>query len=484
MKRTARDKRNRFSNIARPVQKVELDEANAKGKIIAAVCLAVVGASLLSYAFVHFLNKEEGWSTVVADSSSELNCSEEFVFNYDFSDGTDNKALKGAYTSACVKAYQMFTCDEEYEELGNIAYINAHPNEKVQVETAIYAAFEAIEGSKDRSIYLGPIYDYYDNVFYCTDDSQLLDYDAHENSELAQEYATIADYAADENAVNIKLLGDNMIELVVSDDYLEYADENAVSNFIDFYWMRNAFITDYIADALIDAGYTHGILASDDGFTRAFSRTVGEDDESDDDSANDTADSLEDNSKTITASSEEDNSKTDSVGSTEDNGNTISSGGEGGADSAVTNDGYAYKLYHLEGNTIYTVGSFAYDSTMSIVTYRSYGINDSDSLRFYDTKDGRTLTQYLSLEDGMDRCSTDELTVMSDSKSCVEVLLATKGYFIADEFDEADITALSADDIYTVCFDGRTVVYNYDKLSFDELYEKNGVKFETKQVKQ
>ena len=235
MKRTARDNRERYTNIAKPVEKVELNEKKPKARLIATICLGVVGAGFLSYAFVNFLNKDEGWTQVKANSTSGRNCSEDFVFNYDFSDGSNNKELQNEYTDACVKAYELFDAADESENYKNVAYINAHPNEEIRVDDVLYEAFEKINKSGDRSIYLGPIYSYYDNVFFCNDDSQLSDYDAHENAGLADEYAQVAKYASDSGSVDIKLLGDDTIELSVSEEYMKYVDENSLDSYVDFY---------------------------------------------------------------------------------------------------------------------------------------------------------------------------------------------------------------------------------------------------------
>ena len=179
MNRTARDNRDRYTSLAKPVEKVELSEKHPKLKIFMVVLLAVVGAGFLSYAFVSFLNKDEGWSEIQASTSSELNCSEDFVFQYNLSDGTIYKELQLVYTDACVKAYKLFNIDEENNDFKNVSYINAHPNEEIVVDEVLYNAFEKLNKYDDRSIYLGPVYDYYDNVFYCQNETELMDYDPY-----------------------------------------------------------------------------------------------------------------------------------------------------------------------------------------------------------------------------------------------------------------------------------------------------------------
>ena len=116
MNRKARDNRDRYTSLAKPVEKIELSEKHPKVRIFIVVLLAVVGAGFLSYAFVNFLNQDEGWSEIQASTSSELNCSEDFVFQYNLSDGGIYKNLQEIYTDACVKAYKLFNIDEEDED--------------------------------------------------------------------------------------------------------------------------------------------------------------------------------------------------------------------------------------------------------------------------------------------------------------------------------------------------------------------------------
>ena len=91
---------------------------------------------------------------------------------------------------------------------------------------------------------------------------------------------------------------------------------------------------------------------------------------------------------------------------------------------------------------IISLMQMAYKNAMSIVTYKNYAINDNDSLYYYDTRDGRTLNRYLSLEDGQSRAALSEITFMSEDRSCVDLMLSTKGYYISDTFDENGVKNL------------------------------------------
>lgn len=61
--------------------------------------------------------------------------------------------------------------------------------------------------------------------FFCEDDSQTVDYDPYQNSEIAAYYAEIAAYAGDKDSVEIKFLGDDQVCLFVSEEYLAFAEE-------------------------------------------------------------------------------------------------------------------------------------------------------------------------------------------------------------------------------------------------------------------
>lgn len=64
---------------------------------------------------------------------------------------------------------------------------------------------------------------------------ETVDFDPYQNEEIAAYFAEISAFAQDEHAVQIELLGENRIKLFVSEEYLAYASEEGISDFIDFY---------------------------------------------------------------------------------------------------------------------------------------------------------------------------------------------------------------------------------------------------------
>lgn len=254
----------------RPINRVEISEKNKTLRLIAAVLLLVIGVIGITTGIMSLLNKETGWQRVQV-APQERNCSESFLLQYKFT-GTGaeatavNNKLQTAYGEACVKAYQLFTPDEAIDGVQNIYYVNHHPNEVVAVDPVLYAAFEKVADMP--WIYLGPAYAHYSSMIFNTEENLLPELDPMENPEAAAYVAAVAEFAADRNSVNLELLGDHKVRLSVSQAYLEFAEEEEIENFIDFAYLTNAFIIDYLAQVLIDEDLTDGYLVSADGFTR------------------------------------------------------------------------------------------------------------------------------------------------------------------------------------------------------------------------
>lgn len=271
MGRTARDRRPYLP----PVERIELSDEHVSRRLILAAALLLLGVGLLAYSFVHFLNPESGsgWVEITADSDGGPSSAEDFILLYlpgggDASATAERKAVTAVYSGLVQRGFRLFHATQPFEGMVNVYNLNRRPNETVEVDPGLYAAFEAVADSGSRALYLGPVYSRYSGVFNCQDDGELADFDPRLSEAVAAEYRELCAWANDPAAVNLELLGENRVCLRVSEEYLTYAQGEGIEDFIDFSWMTNAFIADFIADALAEQGYTHGSLTSCDGFCR------------------------------------------------------------------------------------------------------------------------------------------------------------------------------------------------------------------------
>lgn len=242
MKRTS----NRTQYTPKPVEKVELSEKHLTLRIAALVLLILIAVSSIVYGVVSLFHKEAGWERI-EPVTSETSCASDFVLLYhlgttELSPKTESRLVNGVYSQALVKAYQLFTDAESFENVHNIRYLNEHPNETVELEQPLYQALEQVVRSGDRSVYLAPVYARYDDLFDCTDDSQTSDFDPLLNQAVAAEYAVLAAFARDPASVDLKLLGENKVMLSVSEEYLQFQSTEGYETFLDFIWLKNAFV--------------------------------------------------------------------------------------------------------------------------------------------------------------------------------------------------------------------------------------------------
>lgn len=414
-------KRTKNENL-KPVIKAELSEKNVRVRIAAVILLIVLAGSAFAYALISFLSQKSGWVTIKAAASSERNCSNEFVFLYCIGAGgasasLENKYLTSLYTAATVKAYKLFNNDEIFAGVNNIAYINMHPNEVIEVDELLYNAFSLLERYNCRSLYLAPIYAEYDNMFVCEDDSQILAYDPFQNDEIRSYYAELAAFASSYDAINIELLGDNKIRLRVSAEYQQYAAEHGITDYIDFFWMKNAFIIDYLAAVMIENNFTLGAISSYNGFVRNL----------------------------------------------DGSGNI-----------------YSYHLYDRVGNTVYPSGIMKYTGPQSIVYLRNYRMTELDNQYYYELANGETRTSFIDITDGLCKSSINDLVSYSKEYGCAEILLQMLPVYIADTFHEELLNPLAGNSIHSIYCEDSVIYYNDSALMLTDLYDKENVTYTSK----
>ena len=403
MGRSARKDRDRLH--LPPAERIEPSRENYKPKIIAALVFLIVGMVVLACAVAAFLRQEPGWRNIQA-SSRTLNCGGDFQFLYELGAGetsatAESWALTPVYTQAAETAYRLFNSNEEFEGVTNVRTLNQNPNRVLTVDGPLYEAFELIGRYGDRSVYLGPVYETYDDLFLCEEDWQTRDFDPFVDPVVAAFHVEVAAFARDPASVDVELLGEGKVRLKVSEEYLAYAKANGFDRFVDFHWLTNAFIADYLAETLTEQGYTHGALSSVDGFIRNMdSREVP----------------------------------------------------------------YGLSLYGRTDGGAVSTAAMQYTGPKSIVTLRSFPLNSQDRRYYYQLASGEVRTTYLDTADGLCRSAADSLVCYSDSAGCAETLLRMIPIYIADALETEKLSALADGGIYAVWPEGSTICYTDPEL--------------------
>lgn len=382
------------------VERVELSDSHVKGRLAVTVLLLLAGVALIVFSIMKLFRVDAGWQEIEADAAGEPNCGGDFSFLYELgregiSANAEKKGVTSVYSDAAKTAYEIFNTDVEIDGVANLWYINHHPNEEISVDEALYNAFFRLQEDGGRFIYLGPAYSVYDNLFYMTSPEVAYDFDPYLNPYIGNLFREICEFADDPAAVDLELLENNVVKLNVSPEYLAFAAEEELEDFIDFYWLKNAFVVDYMAERLLTAGYTRGVLSSYDGFVRCL-----------------------------------DGSGTE----------------------------FTYQLYHLQGDSTVVSEHLNYSGPQSFVTLKSYPLSSLDLKHYLILPDGSVRTPYLSPVDGLDLCCMEELTAYSQAAGCAEITLKIAPIYIADKLKESTLSTLAEAGIYTVYWrDGGVV---------------------------
>ena len=365
----------------------------------------VIAITAFGIGIHELLKTEPGWQSVRA-ASDQPNSGTEITLMYDYSDlgataSQVSKALETKYSQVCTDAFAIFSPDISREGLGNVNYVNASPNQEITVNPALYGSFELVESDGNRSIFLAPVYVEYDRIFRSESDPEAADNDPARNPEAKAYINELIHYTSDEQMISLELLGNNRIRLNVAQAYLDYAVENSIDKFIDFGWMRNAFVVDYLADQLSNAGYTNGYLASYDGFTRNLMET-------------DTP--------------------------------------------------FNMNLFHLEGKDISVPAVMEYVGRTSLVFLRSYPLDELDEWCYYVYEDGSIVTSMIDPADGVSKHALSEMVSYSKDYSCAEILLNMAPIYLADAFRQDAANALTDQGIYSVWFEDDKLCYTDSSL--------------------
>ncbi|MBE6975772.1 MAG: hypothetical protein E7439_01035 [Ruminococcaceae bacterium] len=393
-------KRGSPKGLPQPAE-IELTRKNLPLRIILLVMAIILAIGAFGYGIASLLNSQPGWNEIKC-ASGNVNCSQDFVLNYylgnaGISASTENKKLSTLYTKLAEDGYRLFYNEYTAEGYHNIAYVNQHVNEDITVEPALYKALSQIVSARNRAIFMAPIYVEYQRIFTAQSDPEAGQYDPTRNPELMAYITELCGFSSNPDMIDIQILGDNRLRLNVSQAYLAYARENEITEYLDFGWMTNAFIADYIADALIENGHTNGYLTSYDGFTR-----------------------------------------------------NLYSGEEQ----------LSLNLFQREGNDILMPAVLQYQGRMSLVSLRDFPISDRDSWHYYAFADGRIASSMLDPATGREASAVSSMICYSKNAGCGEILLAMMPAYMSETLDTAALNALKDRQIFAMYPQGQKVYAN------------------------
>jgi hypothetical protein len=386
----------------KPQPAVEVSDKHVSLRFVLLIVFVVVAVVSLTYGFTSLFSTDPGWRTVEVEGG-EVSCGQDFVFNYNVGvsgvDATQEyRSLTSLYTQACRKAYRLFS-NEVTDTPGNLFAVNSHINEAVEVDPALYQAFQTVQHYGSRLLYMAPVYAEQERMFSYTNELDAMRYDPAQNPEIMAYIGQMVVFTNDPAHVDLELLENNQVKLTVSAEYLAFAEENGITEFLDFGWTENAFIIDYLAQSMIDGGYTRGCISSYDGFSRNLD---------------------------------------------------------------VSGESYSFNIFDRLGNDLHMPAKLDYTGVMSIVYLRNYPMSGQsmDRWHYMSFSNGTIATVFLDPADGVSKSATDNLVSYSKDATCSQILMESAAVYLADTLDEGAIAAMQENGIYSIWFEGETLRFN------------------------
>ena len=360
-------------------------------RIAAIVALIAIALAAIGYGVMTLLQGDgSGWMEMTVDAAAKDTCGEDFRLMVDLDALTTagRKEISLAYTQASQEAFALFHPTRHFDSTVNLYDLSAHPGEALTVPPALYRALELTVAADPRWITLAPVYQVYQSLALSTVDREAEDFSPRRSPEAAAYVQEALTYCTDPAHISLELLGENQVCLHVSEAYAAFARENDVPCYLDFYWMKNAFITDYLADALAAKGLTRAVLTSKEGYGACL----------------DTTDAV-----------------------------------------------YSLNVFHpeLAGNS--PVAVVGYTGPLRMVTFRSTPLVDLGYQDlYYLWEDGEIDSPYVSPATGLDTCALSELLSCSREKSCGELALTLAPFYVAETWSPASVDALTRDGVWSV----------------------------------
>lgn len=225
-------------------------------------------------------HKEPGWYEIGFNpdeaaprysSGIELN----YYFDGESSDITLGlNEIRNDFSETLKHIYKLTDPDEQYTGYVNIAYINTHPGEGIELDPDLYevltSAYELTQ-SGEFNMFAGALYKEWQGITVLEDSR---DFDPLLDSDEALRLKSIAEKTAELENFKFEIIDHekHIIRFDISDEYRDMIESMELSpSVIDLAFLRDAYELDYTAKKLEEKGRDHGYITAKSGITRAMS---------------------------------------------------------------------------------------------------------------------------------------------------------------------------------------------------------------------
>ena len=373
------------------MKSIEVSDSHSKLRFALFIFFILLGLVSLGMGLFSLLKQDTGWQTIELQSGQEY-LSGDIVLEYNIGKSgasamLEYKEVASIYTDVANRMYKLLDGTKYFDSVANLYSISKSPNQTHTVDPLLYEALQMLCEQGGRSVYLAPVYEQYRSIIDSSSDYYASLQDPLKNEDAAAYVNELLGFLSSDTHISLRFLGNNQVELFVSDAYLAFAQEWEITGLLDFGWYKNAFLVDAVAQALISEGHTLGVVSSFDGFSRNMD---------------------------------------------------------------ASEQSYSLNVFVRKDNEISMPARISYKGAAALVTLRDYPLSTNDQFRLYLYEDGTSVTLYVDARDGIAKAATHELTAISQTQSCAFTALSIAPVYIAQSLDTSALEALEAQGITSV----------------------------------
>ena len=261
-----------------------MTKTQERRRIIIKIVLAVAALAIAVIAITNGVNslikKNPGYYSIETDPAEDAMLYANGIDLSYYMDGTSSEIrvklmeIKKDYGSSLLHIYKLLDADNLYEGYNNIAYINQHMGEEVEVSPELFEVLESayqltLDG--EFNLFGGALYNEWESITVLEDQSES---DPLLNSDEAERIKAIAEKCADINNFVFEIVdpAGHVVRFDVSDSYKRHMEGYELDNSIlNLGYLTDAYKIGYIAKKLEEKGWTRGLLTADIGMSLALS---------------------------------------------------------------------------------------------------------------------------------------------------------------------------------------------------------------------
>lgn len=260
-----------------------------KQSMIVRAVIFVIALGLAIWAFakgtVEIGLKKPGYQNITADADEDaIMFAKGFDLEY-WLDGSSNEikrginTLKSLYSPMLCLMYKQLDVEKEYNGMTNLATINAHIGEEIEVSDTLLEilkdAYARTLEEQGFNMFAGALYSHWRSILMLEDPTA---FDPLSDADEAARIARLAEATSDLGNFRMTVTDEakRLVRFDISSQYLELLREQEESfSIIDLNVMREAYIADAVCSQLEDRGYSNGYLCTPSGMIVSMSGHKG-----------------------------------------------------------------------------------------------------------------------------------------------------------------------------------------------------------------